>query len=115
MPPAATSEPARQPALAVTITPPPRPQPEPAMRRGEVEPPAVDRPVPVLRPPLRETPPSVFSEPESEPPIEVHIGRVEVRPPRPPEPPPQQAVTARPERGFEDFELARRGLDRRWY
>jgi hypothetical protein len=43
----------------------------------------------------------------------VRIGRLEVRAPRPPDPPPP--ASRRPERGFDDLALARRGLDRRWY
>jgi hypothetical protein len=67
-------------------------------------------------PPRREpVPPPEFRARESEPAIEVRIGRIEVRAPRPPEQPPPPAPAAAPERGFADFALSRRGLDRSWY
>ena len=67
-------------------------------------------------PPRREpVPPPEFRARESEPAIEVRIGRIEVRAPRPPEQPPPPAPAVAPERGFADFALSRRGLDRSWY
>jgi hypothetical protein len=97
----------------VAVTPPPRPEPE--ARPVETPSPAamLDRPLPVPRPSFRQPP--LLREPAAEPAIEVHIGRVEVRPARPPAPDPQDRPAPRLESGFDEFALARRGLDRRWY
>lgn len=110
---AAQLQPLRELPPVVAVTPPPRPEPE----ARPVETPslaaALDRPLPVPRPSFREPP--LLREPVAEQAIEVHIGRVEVRPPRPPAPDPQDLPAPRPESGFDEFALARRGLDRRWY
>ena len=68
------------------------------------------------RPPERRRITGPPATPPAEPPVEIRIGRIEVRapgapePPRPPTPPPRPV-----ERGFGDLALARRGLERRWY
>jgi hypothetical protein len=51
---------------------------------------------------------------EKEPRIEVHIGRVEVRFAQTPSPPSPVRQPSRP-RGFNEYALARRYLDRNWY
>ena len=81
-------------ALEVTRDPPPAPP--------------VLQPRPVERPWIA-TPRA--AAPSSEPPVEIRIGRIEVRAPRAPDPAPAPP----PERGFADLALARRGLERRWY
>jgi hypothetical protein len=56
--------------------------------------------------------PSRPAVPSKPPPIEVRIGRVELRAPEPAAPP---APPAEPRRGFDDQRLARSYLDRTWY
>jgi hypothetical protein len=105
------------PSLAAAAAPQPSPQPAPPPAPSRpARPRNAERTTLVPQPPRRDPPPPAFREPDPEPAIEVRIGRIEVRPPRAPEPPPpQQRPAPRPERGFDDFALARRGLDRRWY
>ncbi len=71
------------------------------------------RPAPQPRPVERPRLEAPRAAPASEPPVEIRIGRVEVRAPRVPEPAPAPPPPA--ERGFGDLALARRGLERRWY
>ena len=85
--------------------------PRPATLEAPRDPPAARpalQPRPAERPWIA-TPPAA---PASEPPVEIRIGRVEVRAPRAPDPAPVRAPT---EPGFPDLVLARRGLERRWY
>jgi hypothetical protein len=94
-----------------TVASEPAPRPIPAD-----QPPAAERPpAPQLLPAYHEPPPQVPREEHAEPPVEVHIGRVEVRPHRPEPPPRQRPLAPRAARNFDDLALARRGLDRRWY
>jgi hypothetical protein len=106
------------------------PEPEPDFPPAAIEPaapelheeePAPIRPVPVVVPAEPAArPESRAAELEApvpaaaqEPPVEVRIGRVEVRLPSPPAEP-RRRPRPRP-RGFSGDSLARRYLDRRWY
>jgi hypothetical protein len=101
--PLAPARPAPRAAPRATVPPEPAPATLPPQPLAPLAPEEAR-----ARPPAREE-----SAGPQEPRIEVHIGRIEVRPPA--APPPRAPAPRREPRGFLEHALARRYLDRRCY